>query len=59
MMQRTLRGLDPLTPDDDVLCEVCEFKVATWIGLTFRGTQLEPPEYVVLCDEHGGSDERY
>ena len=56
-MVNTIRSLDALKPDSDVLCDECGVKVATWIGLTFRGTSLEPPEYVYLCDEHGGSDD--
>ena len=56
-MMQTIRGLDPLKPDSEVLCEVCEDKVATWVGLSYRGTSMEPAEYIDLCDEHGGSDE--
>ena len=56
-MVTTIRGLEPVKPDPYVLCEVCDEKVATWVGLTYRGTSWEPPEYVVLCDEHGGSNE--
>jgi len=56
-MIQTVRGLDPLKPDPDVLCEECEVKVAMWVGLTFRGTQEEPPEYIYLSDEHGGDDD--
>lgn len=55
--QRVINGIAPLKPDVDVLCEECEEKVAMWIGMTYRGTSLEPPEYIYLCDEHGGSDE--
>ena len=57
-MVNTIRGLDPLKPDVNVLCEQCEVKVAMWIGLTYRGTSMEPAEYIYLCDEHGGSDEQ-
>ena len=57
MIQPVINGLNPLTPDPDVLCEECEVKVATWKGMTYRGTYLEPPEYVYLCDEHGGDDD--
>ena len=56
-MMKTIGGLEPLKPDPNVLCELCEMKVATWIGLTYRGTSMEPAEYIYLCDEHGGSDE--
>lgn len=56
MMQRVLNGLDPMKPDPDIMCEECDEQIATWIGLVFRGTQLEPPEYIVLCDEHGGDE---
>ncbi len=56
MDTKTIGGLDPLKPDIDVLCEVCEHRVATWKGLTYRGTSFEPPEYIYLCDEHGGSE---
>ena len=55
MIEKVIGGLNHLIPDIDVMCDVCEAKVATWVGLTFQGTYLEPPEYVVLCDEHGGS----
>ncbi len=56
MIQKVIGGLNSLTPDIDVMCDVCEAKVATWVGLTFQGTYLEPPEYVVLCDEHGSNE---
>jgi len=50
-MSRTIGGLNELTPDDGILCDNCDEKVATWVGLTFRGTQLEPAEYVQICDD--------
>ena len=56
-MQRILNGVQPVSPDAEVLCEACEEQPAKWVGLVFRGTSIEPPEYVYLCDEHGGSDE--
>ena len=56
-MMKTIGRLVPLPPDPDLMCDECEHKVATWIGLTFQGTYYEPSEHVVLCDEHGGSDE--
>ena len=53
-MQKIIGGLVPLTPDIDIMCDECETKVASWIGLVFQGTYYEPSEHVVLCDEHGG-----
>ncbi len=57
MVKPVINGLNPLTPDPDVLCEECEVKVAKWKGMTYRGTYLEPAEYIYLCDEHGGRDD--
>ena len=56
-MMKIIGGLAPLKPDPDVLCDVCDEKVAKWKGMTYRGTSLEPAEYVYLCDECGGNDE--
>lgn len=56
MTERVIGGLRAMSPDPGIMCEQCDEQIATWIGLTFQGTQLEPPEYVVLCDEHGGDE---
>ena len=57
-MQKIIGELNRMHPlDTEGMCEVGDEKPATWFGCTFQGTTLEPPEYIILCDEHGGSDD--
>lgn len=58
-MQTTINGLHDLKPDEGILCDDCDYELATRIGLTYRGTYNEPAEYIQLCEKCAGDDPNF